>query len=102
MQVFFFAETLKQCNKKRNEYIHFKFNIICVIAFFSFLGMFLLFKYKTKLSPKEKADKERAQQEYILNKLKTIHVANQREQNYYVTNLPTFESDYDLLRRKYY
>ena len=94
---YFINATLKQCHQLREKYENLFFNISCSLAFFIFLSLFLLYKYKGKLTPMEKQQKEREKQQYILSKIKIFKESRQRMHQELITNLPMWENDYEKL-----
>ena len=99
---FFLNATLQNCHKKQNNYINKIFNFSLLILFIIILGTVLMYKSKTKLSPKEKKEKVKHNRIYVLNKIKAISVQNKKAQNTIITNLPRFESDFEILHKNYY
>ena len=53
---YFLSATLKQCNEFRNKYNNVLMNIGLLISFLIVLGLILLYKYKGRLTPNEKAN----------------------------------------------
>ena len=62
---YFLNETLKQCRLFKEKYNNTLFNISILIIFILILGVTLIVKYKGKLTPSEKEQKE--------NEKKTIY-----------------------------
>ena len=99
---YFLQETLKQCNKVRNYYYCFLLNMFILFIFILALGGFLYYRYTSKLSPKQKKEKNKKEQEYILTKLRCINEEAQRKQNLFITNLPRYENDFEKMHKNYY
>jgi hypothetical protein len=99
---YFLRETLKNCHNKRTYYYSSVINLLLLLFFLVFLGTFLYYKHKTRLTPKEKKEKQKEQQEYILTKLKTLNDNTQRKNNLLITNLPRFENDFEMMHKRYY
>ena len=97
---YFLRETLKQCHKKRLLYFNKIMNIILFFIFCSILGTFLYYKYKTKLTPKEKEEKMKQDKIFVLNKLKSMRLHHRKKTM--ITNLPKFESTFEMLHNQYY
>ena len=100
---YFLSETLKNCNKNRIYYSNIMFNFSLLILFFVILGLYLAFKYDLKKNNKKnKKEKSIELENYILTKLGNVFHENQIKRDNMLTNLPKFESDYELLHEKFY
>ena len=64
---YFLNQTLKQCHIIKEKYNNVLFNISLFICFMLVLGGILLYKYKCRLTPHEKAEKNKEKQQYILS-----------------------------------
>jgi hypothetical protein len=73
---YFLSCTLNNCRQLREKYQNKIFNAAVGIAFIAFLAMLLYYKYKGKLTPEEKEQQTRKQQEYILSKLKMVNATH--------------------------
>lgn len=85
---YFLKETLKQCKEFKNKYNNLLFNIGLCVSFFFILGIILLYKYKGKLTPVEKEQKNKEKQQYILTKIKNFQDAKRIAQQELITGLP--------------
>jgi len=85
---YFLKETLKQCKEFKNKYNNLLFNIGLCLGFFLILGLVLLYKYKGKLTPVEKEEKNKEKQQYILTKIKNFQDAKRIAQQELITGLP--------------
>lgn len=92
----FLAHTLKQCREYKDKHISLWYNLGFFFAFVIFIGGFLFYKYKGKLSPYEKEQKEREKKEYIISKLQQIALAKRREHNNLITNLPVWDKSVEV------
>ena len=99
---YFLRETLKRCHKKNTDYFNKVMNISFLILFISILGTVLFYKYYTKLTPKEKIERLRKNKAQLLNKIRFMKLHRQKEQNKQITNLPQFESTFEMLHKQYY
>ena len=89
---YFLKETLKQCHDFKYKYYSFILNIGLFIGFFLFLSIFLMSKYKGKMSPKERERKDREKHEYILSKIKLVQDEKKRISNELITGLPQWDN----------
>ena len=55
--------------------------------------MILYYKYRGKLTPKEKRIKMEKERQYIVNKVRAMGVEREKAQQKIITNLPLFEDD---------
>jgi len=92
---YFLSETLKQCHIFKSKYHNLLINICFFLLFIFILGFILLYKYKGKLTPSEKAQRNYDQQNYILNKIRNFQEAKKRESQELITGLPAWEKDYE-------
>lgn len=98
---YFLKETLKNCNKKRVIYNNNLFNLWLFLGFLIILGIFLYYKFKTKPTKQDLEKREKLKETYILNKVKSLNEKAARERQELITNLPKFESDYELMHKKF-
>ena len=85
---YFLNETLKQCHIFKNKHNNHIMNIVLLSGFFLLLGLILLYKYKGKLTPAEKINKNNEKKQYILSKIKNYQDAKLRAQQDLITGLP--------------
>ena len=70
-------------------------NIGLLIAFLIVLGLILLYKYKGRLTPTEKARQDREKQEYILKRIKQLQETKRRAHQELITGLPNWDDEFD-------
>lgn len=92
---YFLNETLKQSHIYRLKYENYIVNIGFFLFFLICLGSLLYYKYKGRLTPEEKEQKEREKQQYILKKIQTFQEEKKRMQQELITGLPAWESEFD-------
>lgn len=99
---YFIKESLKNCNKFRNNYNNYVINLILLFVFLLILGMFLYIRYKGKITPLEKENKLNQQKHYVLSKIRQLQDVKRQKSQELVTNLPKFD-EYDYNKNnKYY
>ena len=98
----FMIGTLKHCKKIRDEYYSYVFNLGSIIIFIIVLTLLLYYKYKGKLTPRQKKVKERKVQEYLISKLKMMEVDRKKNRQELITGLPLFKSEFDIMHRNLY
>ena len=91
---YFLFETLKKCNEKRIHYTNLIFNILMLILFVVITWSILYYKKKNKLTEKEVQKRDIQNQQYILEKIKSIKEEEKKQKNMIITNLPKFESEH--------
>ena len=98
---YFLNETLKNDNKNRIEKKNNFFNFCLFIGFFFILGGFLYYKYLSRPTKKDLEERDKQKKYYILSKIKSLNEKAARERQESITNLPKFESDYELMHKKF-
>ena len=83
---YFLKESLKQCHHAREQRYTVFYNLVAFVILIGVISTILWFMYKGKLTPVEKALRERKKQEYILEKLRNIPVSQNKDTS--ITNLP--------------
>jgi len=99
---YFMDATLKKCRANKNEYYSKMFNSICLIGFLLVLGIFLVIRYKGKLTPIQKQKKLDEQRHYVLSKIKQFQDIKRQQRQELITNLPKWESDLKIMNDKFY
>jgi len=99
---YFLRETLKHCNTKKTIYYNAILNLGLLFIFISLLGILLIYKKRTKLTPEERASKKEKQRLYILEKIKSLREQKRKQDNETITSLPKFESNFVQLHKNYY
>jgi flagellar basal body-associated protein FliL len=99
---YFLSENLKQCNVKKKEINVILLNVGLLVLFVIIIAVYLIYKKKNKLSEEEKQEKKIALQNYLLTKVYKIVKTDEENRKRMITNLPKFESDYELLHEKFY
>ena len=96
---YFLNATLKQCHQFKEKYHNMLFNIGLFLFFLFILGGILFYKYKGRVSPSEKAQKNREKQQYILSKIKGLQESKRRAHQELITGLPNWETEFDVIHR---
>ena len=99
---YFLSATLKASNIKRKKNYIFYFNVALFSLFSIIVCLFLSYKYYNKPSEKDKEQKARDKEIYILSKVRNVIEHREKQHSEMLTNLPKFESDYKLLHERYY
>lgn len=99
---YFLNQTLKQSHVYKIKFYNKMFNVGLFILFFIILGAILLYKYKGRLTPIEKANKNKEKQQYILTRIKKFQDAKRVAHQELITGLPEWENEYDAINKKMY
>ena len=99
---YFLRETLKQCRDNKKQYYNRLMNLSLLFLFLMLLGIIIIYKKRTKPSKEDIKKKRIEQRNYILQKIKEMQQQRKREHNEIITNLPTFESNFETLHKNYY
>ena len=97
---YFLNATLKQCNEFRNKYYNVLINVALLSGFLIVLGLILLYKYKGRLTPREKDIQNKEKQKYILTRIKHLQETKKRAHQELITGLPNWDNEYDNIIRK--
>jgi len=89
----FLGQNLKNCQQKKAIYINKMFNIFMFGLFVCIIFLTLSYKYKGKLTRREKIIKQEKERKYIVDKVRSLQIEKQKEQQTIITNLPTFNND---------
>ncbi len=82
----FINSALKKSRNIKLKYYNFYFNIGLAIFFMASMSIFLIYKWKGKLTPLEKQIKLKKQKQQIFEKLKKIE--NIKNNKHMITDLP--------------
>ena len=99
---YFLGETLKKCNYKKKEQNTYIINIGFFILFIIILSSYLLYKYKTKPTKQDKEKLEKLKKNYFIDKVKQMQSEKAKLTNQQITNLPKFESPFEVLHKNFY
>lgn len=91
---YFLNETLKNCFSLKQQYYNYLFNTVVLFLFCLILGGFLYYRYKGKLSPKEKERKNIEKQKYIMSMIRNYHASKKCSE---ITGLPNFSVANDII-----
>jgi hypothetical protein len=83
----YFVESFKSCKEYKLQYHTWILNISLFILFMSCLGSILYYKYKGKQSPMVKKRKQEEDRVYIMNRIRSLQLEKQKENNQLITGL---------------
>jgi uncharacterized protein YnzC (UPF0291/DUF896 family) len=99
---YFFNETLKIHNIERTRINTLLFNFSLLIMFIIIAYGILHFRKKNKITGDELKNKENLRKNYLLNKVKELNNQAKKKYDEMITQLPKFESDFELLHKNFY
>ncbi len=99
---YFLRESLKKCHTTKLKMNNTIVNLGLFLGFSVFIGVFLIYKYQNKPDEEDKRKKAELKKTYLLSKIKEINVKHQEKYNKMITNLPKFESNFEMLHKKFY
>ncbi len=85
---YYIRNSLKEVRRFKDKYITILVNVSLFLLFVGVLGGLLYYKYKGKLTPDEKKQKEQEKKMYLFQKLHQISYEKQKESQSLITNLP--------------
>ena len=94
---YFLQQTLKKCREFKIKYYNVLMNIAGVFAILFVLSLVLYIKYKGKMSPSERARREREKRKYIMKKIESYQEDKLRMQQELITGLPHWKTEYESL-----
>lgn len=101
---YFFNESLKQCGKTKYVYYSELLNVMLFIIFFSILGVFLYYSYQNKeRKEKKKQMTNMEKQQFIIqlgDKMRAMEKQKYKQESM-ITNLPEFESEFEIAMKKF-
>ena len=99
---YFLSENLKKCHEQRIYRNTIFMNLSMLLLFIFVVIFYLIYKKKNKETDEMKEEKKLQIQNYLLNKVHRVIRVEEKHRNNMITNLPKFESDYELLHEKFY
>jgi hypothetical protein len=93
---YFIGGTLKECSSFKKTYVNVIFNIAMAVLFLTIISVFLIYKYKGKLTLNEQKIKNNQKQEYILSKLQQLNMHKKQQEKQemnksMITDLPHWD-----------
>lgn len=84
----YFVDSFKSCKEYKMAYHTFILNSGLFLFFILCLGSILYYKYKGKQTPIIKKRKQEEDRQYIMNRIRSIQIEKQKDNNQLITNLP--------------
>ena len=99
---YFINSTLKNVHTQRIAFNNNVYNLTLFAGFVTIFIIILSYKYYSKPTEEQLKEKEELKKNYILNKIKTLDEKQQKVEATMITDLPKFESEYDILHKNFY
>ena len=71
-------------------------------VFIAIIAVYLIYKYKTRPTEKDREKLKKLKRDYFVTKVRKMQADKARELNQNITNLPKFESPFEVLHKKFY
>lgn len=98
---YFMNETLKNCSKMKYYHYNNLFNLCLCSIFFIVLAFTIYYSYKHKKQDVDKQEENSRTQQYILNMAKQLNDKRLKENGSKITDLPEFESEFEITMKKF-
>jgi hypothetical protein len=84
----YFIDSFKTCKEYKMQYHTWVLNLCLFGLFVTCLSAVLYYKYKGKQSPLIKKRKQEEDRIYIMNRIRSLQIEKQKDNNTLITNLP--------------
>jgi signal transduction histidine kinase len=99
---YFLKETLKNCRIKKNIEFNQLMNLALLTSFVVISSVLLYYKYKTRPSDDDRKKIKQLKRDYFVNKVRQLEAKKAKQLDRQITNLPQFESPFELLHKNFY
>lgn len=99
---YFLKETLKNCRVKKDIEFNQLVNLALLTSFVVISSMLLYYKYKTRPTEEDRKKVKQLKRDYFMNKVRQLEAKKAKQLNQQITNLPKFESPFELLHKNFY
>lgn len=99
---YFLKETLKKCKIKKDKQFNNSMNLGLLCIFIGIVSTLLYYKYKTRPTKEDRKKLKQLKRDYFINKVRQLESKKAKELNKSITNLPNFESPFELLHKNFY
>tara|TARA_B100001287_G_C22636618_1_gene507902 strand:+ start:250 stop:597 length:348 start_codon:yes stop_codon:yes gene_type:complete len=99
---YFLKETLKNCRVKKDIEFNQLVNLALLTSFVVISSMLLYYKYKTRPTEEDRKKTKQLKRDYFINKVRQLEAKKAKQLNQQITNLPKFESPFELLHKNFY
>ena len=99
---YFLKETLKNCKIKKDIEFNQLMNLGLLTTFVLIFSCLLYYKYKTRPTEEDRKKLKILKRDYFMNKVRQLEAKKAKQLNNQITNLPLFESPFELLHKNFY
>ena len=99
---YFLKETLKKCKVKKDVEMNNLINLGLFITFVTITTSLLYYKFKTRPTEEDREKLKRLKRDYFVNRVRQLESKKAKELQKSITNLPKFESPFELLHKNFY
>ena len=99
---YFLKETLKKCKIKKDVEMNNLINLGLFITFVTITTSLLYYKFKTRPTEEDREKLKRLKRDYFVNRVRQLESKKAKELQQSITNLPKFESPFELLHKNFY
>ena len=99
---YFLDKTLKNCKIKRDIFNNKIINICLFSILLIICSGVLYYKYKTRPTEEERKKIKQLKRDYFITKVRKLETKKATRLSESITNLPKFESPFELLHKNFY
>tara|TARA_B000000475_G_scaffold270854_1_gene267323 strand:+ start:2370 stop:2711 length:342 start_codon:yes stop_codon:yes gene_type:complete len=99
---YFLKETLKKCKIKKDVEMNNLMNLGLLITFVTITCSLLYYKFKTRPTEEDREKVKRLKRDYFVNRVRQLESKKAKQLQQSITNLPKFESPFELLHKNFY
>ena len=99
---YFLKETLKKCKIKKDVEMNNLMNLGLLITFITITSSLLYYKFKTRQTEEDREKLKRLKRDYFVNRVRQLESKKAKQLQQSITNLPKFESPFELLHKNFY
>ena len=98
---YFLGETLKKCGENKSRLYNYLFNTFIFIVFILAILLFLYVKYNSHNNNELKKLNKQKEEDYMLDLIHKIQTEKRIKTGSKITDLPDFESEYEITMKKF-
>ena len=99
---YFLKETLKNCKIRKDLQFNKIMNLGLLLMFIIIASILLYYKYKNRPTEEDRKKIKQLKRDYFVNKVRQMQTKKAKELNQQITNLPNFESPFELIHKNFY
>ena len=99
---YFLKETLKKCKIRKDIEMNNLMNLGLFITFVTITSSLLYYKFKTRPTEEDKEKVKKLKRDYFVNRVRQLESKKAKQLQQSITNLPKFESPFELLHKNFY